>query len=102
MGILQRIAICYFISGVAFLLCPPLPIEKDEYDFPRLKDVVLHVPVKYSPLWLVGIIFAGAYAAITFGLYVPDYRIGSTWSAFIFCCCFLGAFLLSSLLTFSF
>jgi len=78
MGVLQRIAVCYFVSGVAFLLCPPLSIEKDR-EFPTFKDVFLHVPIKYISLWAVGIAFALGYAGLVFGLYVPDYREGSTW-----------------------
>ena len=79
MGVLQRIAICYFVSGIAVLLCPPLPIEKDRDEFPTFKDVFLHVPIKYISLWAVGIAFTLGYAGLVFGLYVPDYREGSTW-----------------------
>ena len=79
MGILQRIAICYFVSGVAFLLCPIIRIEKDPREFPRFRDIFLHVVVKYIALWSLGILFMGAYAALTFGLYVPDYKDLITW-----------------------
>jgi predicted acyltransferase len=102
MGVLQRIAICYFISATLFLFSPKIVrTPKEEISNPvrsypygaiggmydneideklslgtHLLQFFEKVILKYLILWIFGLLFAGAYAGIIFGVYVPSYRLG--------------------------
>jgi len=69
MGVLQRIAIVYVITALAFLFVPPLPLRgRPRTALGRALDVL----VRYLPLWLVGAVFSAAYNAVMFALFVPS------------------------------
>ena len=72
MGVLQRIAIVYFITALAFLFVPPLRLRAATSSVGRACQLV----VRYLPLWSVGIFFGILYNVLLFTVYVPSRERG--------------------------
>jgi heparan-alpha-glucosaminide N-acetyltransferase len=73
MGVLQRIAIVYVVTALAFLFVPPLRLRRARTAVGR----ALQLGVRYLPLWAVGAVFAVVYNMVLFTTLVPNrYLLG--------------------------
>ena len=68
MGVLQRIAIVYLVTALAYIFVPAFRLRRGRGAIGRTVQIIL----RHTPFWLVGLVCGAIYSAVLFAVVVPS------------------------------